>query len=163
MRSMWLALFALTFVAPAVGAQPTPEQARAIAEKSFVTVTVLDGRWKGQLIDIDSETVTIQRPGSPALTLPLTSVVRIDQKKRAHLGEAAAVGAMIAGVHCLRVCGQRVDTPRRLVGAIVAEAMVGAGIGLAIDAAVDTRVTLYEYSAPARPASSPGLSFTLRF
>jgi hypothetical protein len=162
MRIHPIAFIAVILTAATASAQLTPEQARAIDEKSIVSVVVPDGVWKGQLVAIDADSVTIQSPGWPQRTLPLTSVLRIDQKKRDSLADGAAGGAFVAGLWCLLVCGQGLGSGGDLGAAVMFNALIGAGLGAAIDARHTASVSLYK-RPEATARKSPGVLFTVRF
>ena len=154
---------ALTLIAAPAAAQLTPEQARAKADKATVTVAVEGGVWKGRLLDLDAETVTIQPANGSPRTLPLSGVLRIETKKRDSLGNGALIGALVVLVECAVVCGQGLDSGDDLGGVIIFNTMVGAGIGAAIDAGHTANLSLYKRPNPTPARKSPGLFFTVRF
>lgn len=163
MRTHSVAFVLMILAAAPATAQLTPEQARARAEKTPVLVTVPDGTWKGRLVDIDAETVTIEPRGGPMRTLPLSGVLRIEAKKPDSPADGAFVGALISGLWCLLVCGQGLDSGGDLGAAVFFNAALGAGIGAAIAARHTGTVSLYKRPPATAPRKSPGVFFSWRF
>jgi hypothetical protein len=163
MRIHSVAFVLMILAAAPAAAQLTPEQARARAEKTPVLVTVPDGTWKGRLVDIDAETVTIEPRGGPLKTLPLSGVLRIEAKKHDSPADGAFVGGLVMTLWCLFVCGQGAESSSDVGGIVVGNAVMGMVIGGVIDARHTGIVSLYK-RPPAAPArKSPGVFFTWKF
>jgi hypothetical protein len=163
MRSHAIAAVLLIATAAPATAQLTPEQARAKTDKAPVTVVLPDGTWRGRLLDIDAESVTIQLPGGEPKTLPLAGVIRVEARKRDSPGDGALAGAVVMGLWCLLVCGQGLASADDLGAAVISNALVGAGIGAAIDAGHTGSVALYKRPSAAPEHTSAGLFFSVRF
>jgi hypothetical protein len=163
MRNHAIAIVLLIATAAPAAAQLTAEQARAKTDTAAVTVVVPDGTWRGRLLDIDADTVTIQLPGGLPKALPLSGVIRVEARKRDSPGDGALAGAVVMGLWCLLICGQGLDSADDLGAAVLANALVGAGIGAAIDAGHTGSVALYKRPSAAPKHTSPGLFFSVRF
>ncbi len=163
MQIQTMAFLCVTLAAAPAAAQVTDAQARAKTDRAPVVVVVPGGTWRGQLVDIDDRSVTIQPPGRAPVTLPLSNVLRVEARKRDPIGNGALIGAIVLLVQCLAVCGQGLDNSGDLGAVVLFNTVVGAGIGAAIDAAHTSRVTLYKRESTARRGPSPGLFVSIRF
>ncbi|MFN8062747.1 MAG: hypothetical protein U0Q12_26585 [Vicinamibacterales bacterium] len=173
-----LSMFALLTVAPppsVLAALPGADARELVAQASVddptqlapgdvVWVTMNDGRQlQGRIVSVGGRSLTIDLPTGPT-SLSLADVRRIeapdaraDGVRRGALAGGVAAGAyfgMIAyGLRCERQCGQGYSAARDVAGAAVLFGALGAGtgalIGLAIDAMVHGRRTVYEASAGA--------------
>ena len=163
MRIQPVAFVCAILAAAPAAAQLTPDQARARADRAPVVILVPDGTWAGRLVDIDGDRVTIELPGGSQKLLPLQGILHIDARKRDSVVNGAIAGGLIGGVWCLIVCGQGLDSRSDLGSVALFNALVGAGIGVSIDAAHVSKVSIYE-RPPVAPARQPRrLLFTVRF
>jgi hypothetical protein len=154
MRTTLIALTIVLAATPA-SAQLNPPQAQAIADKSIVTVTVLDGTWKGRLIDITPEFVTIQPPREATVRLPLADVLRVDTRKPDPIGNGALIGAAAGVLYCIALC--------RNGAWMLMEGSVGMVIGSVVDARTHATISLYKRPERDVPKRSSGLFVTVRF
>ncbi|HEX6976185.1 MAG TPA: hypothetical protein VF147_17380 [Vicinamibacterales bacterium] len=155
MRTYALTFVAVMITATVASAQPTHEQARATAERSIVTVELRDGTWKGRLLEIDAEAVTIEPPHDPPIRLALDDVLSVKAKKKDPIGNGALIGAAVGVLYCVVLC--------RNGAWMLMEGSAGMVIGAVVDAHIDTPVVLYKRQVNAPPKRSPGLFFTVRF
>jgi hypothetical protein len=144
----------LATAAPAT-AQLTPEQARAKTDNAPVTVVLPDGTWRGRLLDIDAESVTIELPGGEPKALPLAGVLGVDATKPDPIGNGALIGGAAGVLYCIVLC--------RNGAWMLMEGGAGMVIGSVIDAQIHGTVSLYRRPEKDIPKRSSGLFFTVRF
>ncbi len=158
-----IALAFLAVTATPAAAQLTAEQARAKADKVAVVVLVPDGTWRGQLLDIDAETVTILPKGGSPTTLKLANVLRIESKKWDSPADGAIVGGLAMVVWCVIICAQGASSENTAGKIILTGGMLGMVLGGAIDAAHRSNRVIYKRPNATPARRSPGVFFTVRF
>lgn len=147
--------------APAPAAPPQPaRQGQSVAIQEVGTPSEVRGR----LVHLGTDVVTILR-GTQQIDFPLERVSKVQVLERDSVVNGAVTGALIAGLWCLLVCGQGLDSSDQLSQVALANAGLGALIGGAIDWKHTGRRTIYEPQA--KHAGPPGLgravSFSVRF
>jgi hypothetical protein len=155
MRNHAIAIVLLMATAAPATAQLTPEQARAKTDNAPVTVALPDGTWRGRLVDIDAESVTILPPGGVPKTLPLADILRVDARKPDPIGNGALIGAAAGVLYCIVLC--------RNGAWMLMEGSAGLVIGSVIDAQIHGTVSLYRRPERDMPKRSSGLFFTVAF
>lgn len=134
--------------------RPTAKLVEVFAHDGDVHPTVV-----GTLLRLGPDAATLLVNGQER-ELPLTEVARIETP-RDGLKNGAIIGAIVLGSWCAIICGQGLDSGGQLSAAIVANAALGASIGVGFDALVGGRKTIYQQRA--RQAAALGFAFSWRF
>lgn len=166
MRSTWsnaLLIVAVVFAAAPSSAQEPAANAKR-GERVFVRLTDSKRELQGRLIDLGRDTVSIE-VNERRMDLPLTRVLRVDQKQHDSLLNGAIFGLLYVAACAKWWCRQGLSTSAKAsAGDMLGAAAVGAGVGALWDASIEKRVTIFNGPAPPAFASpSARLFLTLRF
>jgi hypothetical protein len=163
-RPLFLVALLLSVTAAAEGRQdPTASAVPPGSEGRRHAVRLSSGQEvTGRLLQIGPAQLRLLADGRE-WNFPLTDVDRIDRMGDS-LINGAIVGALAAGVMCAIVCGQGLDSTGQLPAVVAGNTLVGALIGLGIDAANQKRTTVYQRPARAGRHTAGGVTFLrLRF
>jgi hypothetical protein len=129
-----------------------------------VVVALAGGRQlTGTLLELSPAAVTLLVNGSRR-EYRLDDVDRIERKGDS-LANGALVGAAILGGLCLVMCGQGLENPGDLLGAVFVNAGLGALVGVGIDALHSDHTVLYRAGGPGGSGGvfRPSFSYRVRF
>jgi hypothetical protein len=141
-----------------------PEQLVAPSERVIVKVADPDREFRGRLLRLDSQTLSLQLDDR-RVDFPVDQVLKIDVVRRDSLINGALFGALYAAA-CIKFwCGQGLDSPSEQGPLdVVMGVGMGALVGAGIDALFTKRTTVFRAGgSPGREPLNAALAFRVRF